>query len=244
VEPSPVPSSGDQIGRVTKTRIGGPSLETDSQTGEARPSWMTTPASSGGEGNNVQQRVGASWRNSNGFHRTCPSRHSNQSPTKPLKIELSTHREMRTSLGDHGSQVRVLSPRFAADCSAVKPLPADCSRFQLVGISHSTGTSTYSRIDCLSCQTTLFRAKRPAMATSRPKRWGGERDGLELIRRAEPRRTVEGVEPASLGCVDSYNCHRPRVPAVERLGERVVAQVRRGRVPRLVTIVVFTEKSA
>jgi hypothetical protein len=80
------------------------------------------------------------------------------SPQNHSKIELSTHREMRTSLGDQRSQVRVLSPRFAADCSAVKPFPADCSRFQLVGISHSAGTSTYSRIACLSYRTTLFRA--------------------------------------------------------------------------------------
>jgi hypothetical protein len=65
---------------------------------------------------------------------------------------------MRTSLEDQGSQVRVLSPRFAAGCTAVKPFPLGCSRFQLAGISHFAGTSTHSQLDVLSCKTTLSRA--------------------------------------------------------------------------------------
>jgi hypothetical protein len=58
--------------------------------------------------------------------------------------------------GTKGSQVRVLSPRFAAECTAVQPFPLSCSRFQLAGISHFAGTSTHSLIDVLSCKTTLF----------------------------------------------------------------------------------------
>ncbi len=65
---------------------------------------------------------------------------------------------MRTSLGDQGSQVRVLSPRFAADCTAVQPFSRNCSRFQVVGISHFAGTSHHSLIDVLCCKTTLSRA--------------------------------------------------------------------------------------
>src|ERR1035437_9256646 len=65
---------------------------------------------------------------------------------------------MRTGLGDQGSQFRVLSPRFAAHCSAVQPFPLRFSRFQLAGISHCAGTSTHSQVDVLSCKTTLFRA--------------------------------------------------------------------------------------
>ncbi len=51
---------------------------------------------------------------SNGFQHACSSRHSNHFPTKALQVELSQHREMGTSLGDQGSQVRVLSPRDSA----------------------------------------------------------------------------------------------------------------------------------
>jgi hypothetical protein len=64
---------------------------------------------------------------------------------------------MRTSLGDQGSQVRVLSPRFASHCSAVKLFSLSCSRFQFAGISHFAGTSPHSLVDVLSCKTTLFR---------------------------------------------------------------------------------------
>ena len=59
---------------------------------------------------------------------------------------------MSTSLGDQGSQVRVLSPRFAAVSNAVKPAPADCNEFQVAGI-HAAGTSTHFLIDMLSCKT-------------------------------------------------------------------------------------------
>src|ERR1017187_1550364 len=65
---------------------------------------------------------------------------------------------MRTSLGDQGSQVRVLSPRFAAHCTAVKLFSLSCSQFQLAGISHFAGTSPHSLIDVLSCKTTPSRA--------------------------------------------------------------------------------------
>jgi len=103
-------------------------------------------------------------RDSSGFHYSRASRHSNHFPTKALKIELSAHREMRTNLGDQGSQVRVLSPRFAAHCSAVQPFPLSFRRFQLAGISHFAGTSTHSLVDFLSCKTTLIRAGRPDRA--------------------------------------------------------------------------------
>jgi hypothetical protein len=97
---------------------------------------------------------------SNGFQHSRSSRHSNQFPTKPLKIELSAHQEIRTSLGDQGSQVRVLSPRFAAVSNAVKPAPADCNGFQRIPTcrNHPAGTSTHTLIDVLSCKTTLFHA--------------------------------------------------------------------------------------
>jgi hypothetical protein len=69
---------------------------------------------------------------------------------------------MTTSLGDQGSQVRALSPRFAVHCTAVQPFPLSCSRFQLAGISHFTGTSPHTVIDDLSCKTTLSPAPSPA----------------------------------------------------------------------------------
>jgi hypothetical protein len=43
---------------------------------------------------------------------------------------------MSTNLGDQGSQVRVLSPRLAVQCTAVKLLSLGCCRFQLAGIGH------------------------------------------------------------------------------------------------------------
>ena len=97
-------------------------------------------------------------RDSNGFQYARSSRHSNHFPTKALKLEINPNREISAGLGDQGSQVRVLSPRFAAHCTAVKSFPADCSGFQLAGISHFAGTSTHSLIDVLSCKTTLSRA--------------------------------------------------------------------------------------
>ena len=51
---------------------------------------------------------------------------------------MSRH-QIRTGLGDQGSQVRVLSPRFAVRCTGVKLLSLVCSRFQLAGISHFAG---------------------------------------------------------------------------------------------------------
>ena len=57
-------------------------------------------------------------RKSNGFHRTCSSRHSNQFATKPLFLILVVLLETSTSLGDQGSQVRVLSPRRTRNLSS------------------------------------------------------------------------------------------------------------------------------
>ena len=93
-----------------------------------------------------------------GFHHTRSSRHSNQFSTKPLFLNSAPWLKISTSLGDQGSQVRVLSPRFAAHFTAVKLFSLSCSRFQLAGISHFAGTSTHSLIDVLSCKTTLSRA--------------------------------------------------------------------------------------
>jgi hypothetical protein len=105
---------------------------------------------SGGGGKQCPARAGACSRNSNGLHRMCSSRHSNQFPTKPPFLNSMSRHEIRTSLGDQGSQVRVLSPRFAAQLHcAVKPFPLSCSRFQLAGISHFAGTSPHSLIDAL-----------------------------------------------------------------------------------------------
>jgi len=81
---------------------------------------------------------------------------------KPLFLNSISRSEISAGLGDQGSQVRVLSPRFAAHCTAVKPFSADCSGFQLPGISHFAGTSTHSLIDVLSCKTTLSRGPRKA----------------------------------------------------------------------------------
>jgi len=92
------------------------------------------------------------------IHHPCSSRHSNQFSTKPLFLNLASRLQMRTHLGDQGSQVRVLSPRFAAYCTAVNVFSLSRSRFQLAGISHFAGTSTHSLIDVLSCKTTLSRA--------------------------------------------------------------------------------------
>jgi hypothetical protein len=50
-------------------------------------------------------------RGSNGFQEARSCRPSNHFPTKALKLELNPSREIRTGLGDQGSQVRVLSPR-------------------------------------------------------------------------------------------------------------------------------------
>ena len=61
---------------------------------------------------------------------------SNHFPTKALKVELSMRREIRTSLGDQGSQVRVLSPRFAAHYVAVQ-----CSHFHTVSADSNLGGS-------------------------------------------------------------------------------------------------------
>jgi hypothetical protein len=85
-------------------------------------------------------------RDSNGFQHTCSSNLSNQFATNTNFLNSRELRQMITSLGDQGSQVRVLSPRFAADSTAVKPFPADFSGFHLAGISNSAGTSTYSLI--------------------------------------------------------------------------------------------------
>jgi hypothetical protein len=54
------------------------------------------------------------------FHRTCSSRHSNQFATKPLILNSVTLSEIRTSLGDQGSQVRVLSPRRTRNLISVQ----------------------------------------------------------------------------------------------------------------------------
>ena len=48
---------------------------------------------------------------SNGFQRACPSRHSNHFPIESTLKRTHCSSEMRTNLGDQGSQVRVLSPR-------------------------------------------------------------------------------------------------------------------------------------
>jgi hypothetical protein len=94
-------------------------------------------------------------RGSNGFQEARSSRHSNHFPTRALKRELNPSREISTSLGDQRSLVRVLSPRFAAHCIAVKPFPLSCSRFQHAGISHFAGNRRHSLLMILFCKTSL-----------------------------------------------------------------------------------------
>jgi hypothetical protein len=96
-----------------------------------------------------------------------------KSPKRRNILNSIVQREISAGLGDQGSQVRVLSPRFAAHCTAVKPLPPDCSGFQVAGITHSAATSVYSLIDGLSCRTTLSLAAEP--------RWC-EQNGVKMDR--------------------------------------------------------------
>lgn len=66
---------------------------------------------------------GACRRDSNGFHCTCSSRHSNQIPTKPLLRNSILRHEIGAGLGDQGSQVRVLSPRRTRKLISVQGFP-------------------------------------------------------------------------------------------------------------------------
>jgi hypothetical protein len=135
---------------------------------------------------------------------------------------------MRTNLGDQGSQVRVLSPRFAAHCTAVKPFPLDCSRFQLAGISHFAGTSTHSLIDVLSCKTTLSRAP---SANDHHRDEADRLTGVELADGQVVARTAVFVRPGNLshddGLLAGLGCElRAGFPVMDATGLTSVSGVR------------------
>jgi hypothetical protein len=63
----------------------------------------------------VSTRIQRRRRDFSGSHVTCTSNHSNHFATITNILNSSGHRQMSTSLGDQGSQVRVLSPRASAN---------------------------------------------------------------------------------------------------------------------------------
>ena len=69
------------------------------------------------------------------------------SPRNHSKSNSARHREMRTGLGDQGSQVRVLSPRRARNVSSRRAVPR-C----VEGLPGANGVSCLTRNEYFSCK--------------------------------------------------------------------------------------------
>ncbi len=99
------------------------------------------------------------------IHNARSSRHSNQFSTKPLFFNSVSRLLIRTSLGDQGSQVRVLSPRRTRNLSS----RGGVARF--AGRLRATGCCGLTRNDDFSCKRHHSPRLRPDAAAHSKRLW-------------------------------------------------------------------------